>query len=388
MIQFGKIVSKDAYTNDKTVHIRKAMRTLDILRRLNEKKIPELVTGMNTDYFIKKIYIKIAPYLECQDPVIMEIFTEVKSLLEKLMCYDRFKEMQSTMRDILEHSNGYIVTTEDLTETVNLQITPSTSYGNEKFGHCSIIISPNKNNQLFDIQHLSVTVSYGIDKSNKIFIKISTNDKDIYFDSFDELISKIKRIRDKIVNKIDEAVSQAPAVPYKVPELLYKLMKHRYSDAVIIDCYSVTVQADIETEEVNVNVKPVSKLIKGPLTYIEVTDTISWYPEDTMARLLLDFAEINRDRYVVLKKDERLWVYNDKYGFWRYRIFKYYDKNDNIEKVYRTKYNPFEADGFEPYYSEPEHVLFRITKVTRKSAWLVPINKPIQFLLSNVDKLD
>ncbi len=266
----------------------------------------------------------------------------------------------------------------------------------EKYGAVHIFLVPSKDNKIFCPTNIyfQVTAEITGDLSCDVTVKMYRDYEcvqEVTYSQRDprEILRQLKDLRRRAQRKVDSAIAAAPKVNASVPELLQSLMREIYGQryGFIVDCYNVDINVSLNTEDlsksgVEVRVIPVSKVIKGALTYIEVehgTNKISWYPEDTMERFVQEFGKITNG-YVVLEQKETIsgsecWAYNEDYGFWRYRFDAYYENGQR--RVYRTRYDPSKCDAV----GDPPVVLFRIVKVTEKSAWLVPVRDPVNFLL-------
>jgi len=130
-----------------------------------------------------------------------------------------------------------------------VQITPPTPLGNKKYGHVSIFLDGNEDHRLFDIRHIFLEIEIELTETFQFVARLKGCDKEYQYNQYDEyrkVKQGIKQLKQKIKNEIDKEITNVKEVPYSIPQHLYELMKKRYPETVILDCYDVKVNIDLQ----------------------------------------------------------------------------------------------------------------------------------------------
>jgi len=229
-------------------------------------------------------------------------------------------------------------------ETFRFEIKPNTPFGNEEFGHISIVIS-DADGKLIDFQgdtyvYLKMNDDYSVSV-------ITPSGEEVFRGSYRDAKKYIQKIRKSVYQKAVELKNSVEPVKVPIPSWTKALLEDEILDFRFVHVYDINIRL---FPELSVTISPVSVILKGALTYIEFSPSgeVGWYPESTEKYVKEAVAKTHGLCYLTKPR------YNER--------FKFYSFLTPQKKVPRTKrLSPVD--------------LYRVHHETEKSIWLSPVTE-------------
>jgi len=351
-VQWGKLVSERVDPKDKAVQLRKAERTAETI--LNVKLIGYNVINMVCEFLDNCFkYPEIAQMFPAAMSRAMDIIKEVAESDAYRLILESFSK------------NGFPCYASDGEYRITV-FQPS----KKEYGGVDLFIH-DANGLLVDIPSVLAKVVKDNGFRVEIYIDyIVFETKE--FKYLDDVVEYLTKVRDTVTKAVKSAVENRPAHPAYVPEVFVEYLR-KVDTVKIVETYDLIFEALDKCKVI-----PATKIVECSWAAFEISGRkVSWYPEDAIYKLIEGFAKAHPE-YILLRVDDPYkWAFNEEYRFWRYRFEYYYDSEGR--KVYRMYDSPLSIAKF---HSVRGYGLFKIVKVTKKSAWIEPVFSPIDFVLA------
>lgn len=373
-VQWGKLVSKLTDERDKHIHLRKAKRMIETIKACNTQSISDNVLHVVLTFL--ENYFKY--------PELERLFPDIDAR-EVLDAYLHHRTIYS-IASIIEKTLGCSPSVYEESHEISI---PIFIPDKNKYGGVDLFVW-DVDGLLIEIPSVYARIVLG----EQFTVEAQTEGvhETREFKYLDEVIEYLRDLKESVQKAVNYAVSNLPEHPVKIPEKLITYLKTSVGDMKVIRTYDLHFRSFSECD-----ITPSSVLLKHPYFEISRDGRLSWYPEDAIVKVIEGFAKLYKD-YVLLhgnymnednleqfmKAFKHYWVHNEEYGFWRRRFDHYYDEEG--EKVYRMsdKYTPEYLYKCKVMLYGHPYCLFKIVKVTKKSAWLVPVEDPVSLVLKDI----
>ena len=325
-MQVGKIVSEKTSVVDREKHLKKLHKTVEVLKKHITKEI-----NLNDILFIDNIYLKVAPYLQTGDKKILEVLELIKQMYDRI-----YEKQQSAIYDELL----------DAAEKIARDIRPFSPQRRLFFDSlaCKVINS--------------ITIWYGVCQKT-VVLQVGNYKFEVHKYNKDYVANEVKKLVALIHKRLYEFAETVPDTPenFKIPIEVSKLLTVRITDDFRVQLIDYAYISGVRDFYDFVEISKDGKVIKTPKSNLR-PDNIRSFAE------VLEKAS-NNYKILPLHSSFDYWVYNDRFDFWRCRIYKHGCK------IYRTKHDPYKAQKIQNI--NEEYILCKVIKVTDKSVWIQPI---------------